>query len=73
MPGDLPSSPITNELRTTALAVVDELNPDFCGFAHFFLSLDIDFLPNADMSITTDALAKSISIVSLVVDLGLGS
>jgi len=72
-PGDLLSSPVTDALRDVALAAVDELNPDFCSFARFFLSSDIDFLPDADTTITLDTLAKLISIVSSVVDLGLGS
>src|SRR6266404_2079459 len=72
-PGDLPPSPITEELRTTALVAVDKLNPEFCGFACFFLSSDIDFLLDTELQVSSDALAKSISIVSLVVDLGLGS
>ncbi len=67
------SSPVTDALRDVALAAVDELNPDFCSFARFFLSSDIDFLPDADTTITLDTLAKLISIVSSVVDLGLGS
>ncbi len=72
---DMPGSEDVNDLHSTALLAADELNPEFCGFARFFLSSAINFLPHTDtdIPISSDALDKAIAIVSSVMDLGLGS
>ncbi len=72
---DLPLSLDVDVLRSIALTAADELNPSFCGFARYFLSEAIEFLPNSDTHVPflNEAFEKAVSMVSSVLDLGLGS
>jgi len=70
---DLPPSATVDKLRTTTLMAADKLNPAFCGFSRYFLSTLIDFLLETNVPFTHEALDKAISIISSVLDLGVGS
>ncbi len=72
---DLPLSSDVDALRSTTLIAADELNPSFCRFAQYFLSDSIEFLPNSDTDVPflNDSFEKTVSMLSSVLDLGLGS